>query len=116
MAKRGWSKSFIIGVVLFVCISLCGCSGLKYHDIYTGAFGGAVVGAIIGHQSDECGAGAALGAAVGAVGQLLSQIDEASEREVEEAAEEVAKGNYLLGPASLEAWGQPGTDAPAMTP
>ena len=88
-----WVAVLLIAVLM---VSLCGgCSGLKSHKIYQAAFCGAAVGAIIGHQSDECENGALLGAAVFAVGDLLSQLDDLPEKELEEAAEEVAKGNPL---------------------
>jgi hypothetical protein len=89
-----WIAVLLVGIL---AASLCGgCSGLKSHNIYQAALLGAGVGAIIGHQSDECENGALLGAAVFAVGDLLSQWDNLPEKEkVEEAAEEVAKGNPL---------------------
>jgi hypothetical protein len=68
---------------------------LRYHNIYMAAAGGALIGAIVGHQSDECGAGAAIGAAAFATGELLRQIDNLQEKELEEAANAVARGEYL---------------------
>jgi hypothetical protein len=44
----------------------------------------------------------AVGAAVFFTGALLHQIDELNEQEVEEAAEEVAQGEHLLGPVYLQ--------------
>jgi len=88
-----WIAVLLIGVLAaFLC---GGCSGLKSHNIYQAALCGAAIGAIIGHQSDECENGALLGAAVFAVGDLLCQLDKASEEKLEDAAEEVAKGNPL---------------------
>jgi hypothetical protein len=97
MATRDPRKTFIVLTIASLCISLCGCQGLEYHDIYMHALGGAAVGAIVGNQSDECAAGAAVGAAIFATGELLDQIDDLpKERKIEEAAEEVAKGDDLL--------------------
>ncbi len=99
MATRGPRKTFVVLTIVSLCISLCGCQGLEYHDIYVAALVGAAVGGIVGHQSDECEAGVAVGATVFAVGELLSQIDDLpreKKKEVEEAAEEVARGNDLL--------------------
>jgi len=96
MGKVYRKKWVVVLLIASLVISLCGgCSGLKYHNIYRAAFCGAAIGAVIGHQSDECEAGAFLGAAVFAVGDLLHQMDDLSEKRLEEAAEEVAKGNPL---------------------
>lgn len=96
MATAGYRKVLSWLVIVCMSVALCGCQGLEYHDIYMAAIGGAALGAIVGHQSDECGAGAAVGAAVFAAGELLSQVDDLSEKELDEAAEEVAKGNSPL--------------------
>lgn len=95
---------FVVAVLASMCIALSGgCQGLEYHKIYMTALGGAAIGAIVGHQSDECGAGAAVGAAVFAVGELLHQIDDLpKEKKLEEAAEEVARGDSLLDPVGSE--------------
>lgn len=91
-------RVFIIGILVVVSISLCGgCQGLEYHKIYMTALAGAAIGAIVGHQSDECGAGAGVGAAIFATGELLHQIDDLpKQKKLEEAAEEVARGDSLL--------------------
>jgi len=103
MATKCRRKTFIVLTIASLSISLCGCQGLEYHDLYVAGIAGAAVGAIVGHQSDECAAGAGIGAAVFATGELLSQIDDLpQQREVEEAAEEVAKGNDLFNPMDLE--------------
>jgi hypothetical protein len=99
MLSKGARTTFTTLILASLCIWLCGCQGLQYHDIYMSAAGGAAVGAIVGHQSDECAAGAAIGAAVFATGELLSQIDDLSDkdkREIEEAAEEVARSGAPL--------------------
>jgi len=103
MATKCRRKTFIVLTIVSLSISLCGCQGLEYHDLYVAGIAGAAVGAIVGHQSDECAAGAGIGAAVFATGELLSQIDDLpQQREVEEAAEEVAKGTDLFNPIDLE--------------
>lgn len=91
-------KAFVVTILLFVCVALSGgCQHLEYHKIYMTGLAGAAVGAIVGHQSDECGAGAGVGAAVFAVGELLHQIDDMpKEKKIEQAAEEVARGDSLL--------------------
>ncbi len=93
---------FAILIMVSLSLTLCGCSELKYHKLFNAALIGGAVGAIVGHQSDECGAGLAVGAAVFATGELLHQIDDIGEkkqREIEEAAEEVARGDSLLNSA-----------------
>jgi len=91
--QNRWIAVLLIAVLL---VSLCGgCSGLKSHKIYQAALCGAAIGAIVGYQSDECENGALVGAAVFAVGDLLHQLDDLSEKKLEEAAEEVARGNPL---------------------
>ncbi|MBN2133065.1 MAG: hypothetical protein JW741_26430 [Sedimentisphaerales bacterium] len=96
MPKARQNRWIAVLLIAALMVSLCGgCSGLKSHKIYQAALCGAAIGAIIGHQSDECENGALLGAAVFAVGDLLSQMDDLSEKKLEEAAEEVAKGNPL---------------------
>ena len=103
MATKYMRKTFTVPAIVSLSISLCGCQGLEYHDLYVAGIAGAAVGAIVGHQSDECAAGAGIGAAVFATGELLSQIDDLpQQREVEEAAEEVAKGTDLFHPVDLE--------------
>ena len=103
MATKYMRKTFTVLAIVSLSISLCGCQGLEYHDLYVAGIAGAAVGAIVGHQSDECAAGAGIGAAVFATGELLSQIDDLpQQREVEEAAEEVAKGTDLFHPVDLE--------------
>jgi len=93
--QNRWIAVLLIGALV---VSLCGgCSGLKSHKIYQAALCGAAIGAIVGYQSDECENGALVGAAVFAVGDLLHQMDDLSEKKLEEAAEEVAKGNSVLG-------------------
>ena len=89
-------------IMASLCLTLCGCSELKYHKLFDAALIGGAIGGIIGYQSDECPAGIAVGAAVCATGELLHQIDdigERKEREIEEAAEEVARGDSLLNSA-----------------
>lgn len=103
MATGSYRKSIVMLIVVSLCISLCGgCAELKYHNLFGAALAGAAVGGIVGHQSDECEAGIAVGAAVFFTGELLRQVDDLKEEEVEEAAEEVARGNYLLAPTYLE--------------
>ena len=99
MVVTGPKNALTILAAVSLCISLCGCQGLEYHDIYMTGLAGAAVGAIVGYQSDECAAGAAIGAALFATGELLDQIDDLpdeEEREIEKAAEEVARGEDLL--------------------
>jgi hypothetical protein len=88
---------FVGALLLAACILPAGgCRELKYHDIYMSAALGAAIGAVVGHQSDECAAGAGIGAAAFAVGELLHQVDNLPRRDLERAADEVARGNVLL--------------------
>jgi len=98
MAMASHRRPLVSMVVVLMCMSLCsGCSGLKYHRIFMSGVAGAVIGGIVGHQSDEDAAGVAVGAALFATGDLLFQIDDLNEKKkVEEAAEEVARGDSLL--------------------
>ena len=91
MRRTYRNKTIVVFLLVSLTFSLCGCSGFKYHNIYTSALCGAAIGAVIGHQSDECENGALLGAAVFAVGDLLSQLDDQSKKDLEEAADEVGE-------------------------
>jgi hypothetical protein len=97
MVKRRLDRIVALGLIASLLVSLCGCSdpGLKYHSIYVGSLVGAAVGAIVGHQSDEAGAGAIIGAVVGGTGEYLRQVDKINERAVEQAAADIARGDYL---------------------
>ena len=101
--RNNYRKAFITLIIVSLCVGLCGgCESLRYHNIFVAGVIGAAIGGIVGHQSDECPEGIAIGAGVFAAGELLRQIDEQNKERVEEAAEEVSKGNDLLGPAHLE--------------
>jgi hypothetical protein len=103
--RASYRNAFAILIMVSLCLTLCGCSELKYHKLFNAALIGSAVGGIVGYQSDECPAGIAVGAAVCATGELLHQIDhigEQKEREIEEAAEEVARGDSLLDSVSAE--------------
>jgi hypothetical protein len=91
-------RGFISLVVVTLCVVLCsGCGNeLKYHNIYMAGAVGALVGVIVGHQSDEDAAGAAVGAALFATGEWLRQVDELNDKELKEAAEEVAREDRML--------------------
>lgn len=103
MATGSYRRSIVMLIVVSLCISLCGgCAELKYHNLFAATLCGAAVGGVIGHQSDECANGIAVGSAVFFTGELLRQIDDLKEEEVEDAAEEVAKGNHLLAPTYLK--------------
>jgi hypothetical protein len=113
MRKTSRNRSLAVVLIGSLLIALCsGCATtgsrgggleLKYHNIYMASLVGGVVGLIVGHQSDEDAAGAAIGAAVFGVGEFLNQLDNQPERErdLEEAAEEVAAGQAYLAPDYL---------------
>ena len=98
MAIASHRRSFVSLAALLAGVFLCGgCSDLKYSEMFGAGVLGAAVGGIVGHQSDECAAGVGVGIAVFVTGDLLHQIDQINEqKKLEEASEQVAKGDSLL--------------------